>query len=183
SILRGQLSADLIRPFKIPSYLLAKHLARVLSETIIHVLLVCPILLMFPNLLLEFNLDVTSAIQFAIAVSLASILNFSIFFTIGSAAFWTKEASGLQNVIRNSTRLFTGELMPVDLFPALIQKITFFLPFQYILYFPIKVLISEVSSGDFYVAILNILIWITSLSLVNIILWKFGLRQYEAVGI
>ncbi|MBU0975783.1 MAG: ABC-2 family transporter protein [Patescibacteria group bacterium] len=183
SILTGQLSSNLVKPFKVSIYLLTKHFARVTSETILHVLLVCPILFLFPSLVGEFHIGTVSLLQFVIVVAFSSVLNFNIFFTIGLAAFWTKEATGLQAVIRNSTRLFTGELMPVDLFPQVIQKITVLLPFQYILFFPIKILLSDVSLKTFTDALLVIIIWNIFFCVINFLLWKFGLKQYEAVGI
>ena len=149
----------------------------------INFFLTFPILILFPSLLCELNLDVLSLSSFIVIYILASVLNFMLYFTIGLIAFWTKQASGLQSILRNSARVFTGELIPIDLLPLTFQNILKFLPFPYIMYIPISLLMKGYDSEVFARSLLTMLIWILVMVIINMYIWKKGLKKYESVGI
>jgi ABC-2 type transport system permease protein len=182
-IVSGQLSAKLVKPFNQTGYFLAKHLARVLSETILNVSLSVPIFLIWGRLLSFIDLTFEMIFQIIIILILAVVFDFLLFLAVGYVAFWTKEAHGLQAVVKNSSKFFAGELIPLDLLPATLVRWLNFFPFPYTLFFPIKVIMGSVTFNEFVKSIFIFSIWIFAFYLLNVFLWKRGLKQYEAVGI
>ena len=107
----------------------------------------------------------------------------NLFLLAGLVAFWTKEASGLQAVLKNSAKFFTGALIPIDLLPEYFQEIIMLTPFPYILYFPTKIVMWAVSFQEFISACFICIVWIVIISIFNYKVWQNGLRKYESVGI
>lgn len=82
-----------------------------------------------------------------ISILLAFFMNFYVNYCIGLSAFWLVQASGIRNVFQVLSGVFSGSLIPLVFFPDFIQKLLFFLPFQYITYVP-----SMVFSGSYTLA-------------------------------
>lgn len=183
NILRGGLSAKLVKPFNPTGYFFAKHLARVVSETLLNVLFAMPILFIWSELLGFLNLSLQTFVQFSLLWSLACVFDFFLFLSVGYVAFWTKEAHGLQSIVKHATRFFVGELIPLDLLPQALLKFLNFLPFPYTLFLPIKILSGQISWDKFLTSIIILIVWIMFFFLLNAFLWKKGVKQYEAVGI
>lgn len=183
NIRSGTLSAKLIKPLNQTGYFFVKHLARVISETILNVSMSIPILLIWGELVSFIDLSFEMIFQFIIIWILAAIFDFLLFLAVGYVAFWTKEAHGLQAIVKNGTRFFAGELIPLDLLPLGFQKVINFLPFPYTLFLQIKIIMGGVTFEAFVRAIITLLIWTLIFYILNLFLWKRGLKQYEAVGI
>lgn len=183
NILSGSLSTKLVRPFKIPIYFFCKNLARVVSETLLHLVMTIPVFIIMPDLLDSMVINFQTSFQFVLGCFLSMIFSFNLFLTVGFIAFWTKQAHGLQMVVKNAARFFVGDLIPLDLLPVRFQNIIFLSPFPYILYFPVKVLMGDITSEVFFKSVGIITLWIIIFVVLNSILWKKGLKQYESVGI
>jgi len=183
SILKGNLSNNLIKPFCKPLYFMFIHFSRIITETLVHIILTIPIILFNINILNNIVLNTNTIIQFSISAFLSAIFGFNLYFAIGLISFWTTQAYGLQMVVKNASRFFTGDLMPLDLISYSFRKYIMLTPFPYTLYFPIKALMGGFPVSDFLYSMKIILFWIILLIIVNYFLWKKGLKQYEAVGI
>lgn len=181
-VLLGDLSNKLVKPVRALPYYFTLHLSRVLSETIMYTILVIPVFILKPSFLGELNLDLISILYLVISFMLAGFLGFFIFFLSGCVAFWTKEAGGIQAVVKNVMKFFVGALIPIDLLPEMFQKIILLTPFPYILYYPAKVMLTSIEFPEMIRAIAIMLFWIVSLFLLTVKVWSAGLREYEAVG-
>ena len=183
NIHEGLLSSKLVKPVNIRLYFLCKHFARILSELMINSTLVIPGLLLAPYLFSNLNISFISVIQFVIFALLSSTFGFCLYLLVGMVAFWTKQAHGVQMMVRNGSKFFTGFYIPLDLLPLWFQNISTILPFQYMLFFPIKVLMEGVSFTESLESISIISLWIIAFIVLNYIVWKKGLKKYESVGI
>jgi ABC-type uncharacterized transport system permease subunit len=54
---------------------------------------------------------------------------------LGFVAFWTTDTGGFFQLMEITTIIFAGYLMPFELMPAYITKISFAMPFAYMIYF------------------------------------------------
>lgn len=183
NIIRGELSAKLVKPLNIITYFFSKHVARVLSETLMNSSFVVPIFVFWSTLFTQLSLNLVTCLEFLLLWTASVIFDYVLFLTVGQIAFWTKEASGLQILVKNSTKLFAGDLIPLDILPLGFQKVINFSPFPYTLFLPIKVLMGQVSTQVFLNAICILSAWILLFLILNFLLWKKGLHQYESVGI
>jgi ABC-2 type transport system permease protein len=74
-----------------------------------------------------------------LSVILAFFMNFYVNYCISLSAFWFVRAEGVRAVFQILLNVFSGSLVPLVFFPAVVQKALFFLPFQYLIYVPAMV--------------------------------------------
>ncbi len=118
---------------------------------------------------------------FIILVFLAVIFNFLFRFIISLSGFWWEEVwapNWLFGIVL--LEIFSGVFFPLDILPSLWQKVIYWTPFPYLLFFPVKFLLGQVSSP--YSVILILLIWIFLAAIVMQNLWRRGLKTYSAFG-
>ncbi|MBN2015544.1 ABC-2 family transporter protein [Candidatus Dojkabacteria bacterium] len=182
-VIRGELSNKLVKPVSPLPFFFSQHVARVLSETVMYVALAIPIFIVKPDLLDFLPFRIESLLYTLIIFVLACVIGFNVFLLAGLIAFWTKESSGMQAVIKNAAKFFTGALIPIDLLPDYFSKVIMLTPFPYIIFFPTKILMGDVSFREFIIGCLIVVSWIVILTMANVAIWKRGLKRYESVGI
>ena len=128
------------------------------------------------NIYIEFN----HLGWFFLSLIMALLLNFYIFFFIGILSFWFIENGGLIQLWKNIMQIITGEKIPLYLFPAAVQAVFFILPFKYVVYFPVSILLEK--NMD-YGSLLVQAVWLLVMLLIVRITWDRGCRMNEGVGI
>lgn len=93
---------------------------------------------------------------------------------------------GLRGAFQLVRGIFAGSLIPLTFFPALIQKIMFFLPFQYISYVPAMIYTGNTDWGGMQISIWIMLAIQAAYTLLSLILagtlYHFGNRRFTGVG-
>jgi len=113
-----------------------------------------------------------------LSVALAFLINFYFNYIIGMVSFWFVEAGALRQVISLLSGVLSGVLIPLTFFPQWVQKIQFFLPFQYTVFVP-----AMVFTGNFtprlilYQAIAAIIIYI-----ISEIVYRRAMIRFNDVG-
>jgi ABC-2 type transport system permease protein len=74
---------------------------------------------------------------FAVAAG-AFTVNYFLNMMLALCAFWVEETRGLEFVYHKLLFTIGGMLMPLEMFPSVLQKVCGWLPFQAVLYFPAK---------------------------------------------
>ncbi|MCL4397760.1 ABC-2 family transporter protein [Patescibacteria group bacterium] len=135
--------------------------------------------------LLGFRLDINlfEATAFMVVLALAMLGNYLIYFTSGLLSFWTMQTLGLTLLVSIGSSLVSGSVIPLELVPPLFIAISKVLPFRYFLFFPVQILLGKVPPEQIITGILIQIIWIVTLYLLSILVWKRGIRRLEAVGI
>src|ERR1044071_7836078 len=77
---------------------------------------------------------------FPIGLLLAFLISFSIDYSIGLMGFYSESVWGLSTTKEIIVTVFSGALIPLQFFPAVMQKVLFWLPFQAIYHTPIMML-------------------------------------------
>lgn len=123
-----------------------------------------------------------SILLFGIEVLFAMILYFQIAMTIGLLSFWIYEISSWYYTVTFTLEFLAGGLFPLTLLPDNIRHICTYLPFQYMVYYPVETLLvgNNLSEIKLYFAIT--LTWIVGLGILLEILWKKGINHYELIG-
>ena len=80
------------------------------------------------------------------------------------------------------TEFLTGMLIPLALFPEIVQKIMSFFPFYHIYYYPAMILVGAVNSG-FIISFVTISIWNASLLILINIAYPVLVKKYDGAGI
>lgn len=126
--------------------------------------------------------DLLHFLLFIISFVLSIILSFNITYSLSLTAFWTKENRGLMCVVNFAIPLFMGSLLPLDLFPDFFFNLMKFLPFQYLLYFPINIFLERIDINGVIFGFIIQVIWIAIMYFVGEFVWSRGIKKYEAVG-
>ena len=109
-----------------------------------------------------------------------SIFWFIVQFLIGILAFWLSETWILRVIFNLITAFLAGSYFPLEIYPEWLQEILRVLPFSYIQYYPVKILMGDISLLP--KAIFMITLWAIPLTLFTSFVWKKGVRRYTAAG-
>lgn len=126
--------------------------------------------------------DILTLLLCGVVIFLSIILFFYISFLLSLSGFWTADVWAPRFLFFVFTDFFAGRFFPLDIFPEKIFNLLRFLPFTYLLFFPLKIYLGDFDYGEIIQGIVIIVVWIGIFyTLVNLI-WKKGLRKYEAQG-
>ena len=100
---------------------------------------------------------------------------------VGISAFWITEVWPLDHLRSILLSLFGGLLVPLALMPPAVRFIGDFLPFKYMFYVPVSILLSKSSNPHLDIGIQ--VLYIGILFGVYKLVWNLGIRKYEAIGV
>lgn len=180
-IQKGDLSNYIIKPI---SYLLfqalrqfSRNLMQVMFGLIFFIILLSIVNI---NFLKEFKLAYVS--PGIISMLLGYVINICLVMIIGLSAFWLSNSSRLLYMFYAILSIFSGLMMPLNFFPENIQNMLFHSPFPYIFYVPTQIFMGNLTL-DAYLKIMPIsLMYIAILCTLTFVIFKFGIKKYEAVG-
>lgn len=115
-------------------------------------------------------------------VILAFILSFTFKMVVGLAAFWFTDAFGFQQIMMVTTIILGGSIMPLDLMPQFLQQISKYLPFAYMIYYPVMAFTGRLDVGELTRTVVVQLVWLGIFYLLYRSLWKRGIRLFTGVG-
>ena len=123
---------------------------------------------------------------FVMSTALSYLMVFYINYTIGIAGFWLVKTQGLRSVIHIISQICSGMLFPLLLLPEGLQRIVFFLPFQYTTYVTSMVYTGSYSLGVFSMDIRQIVCiqaaYVLFFHVLSEILYRAGMKRFTAVG-
>ncbi len=119
---------------------------------------------------------------FGLSLLLAALLQFLVFEALSLLAFWIENTYGIRFTMRVIMEVVGGAIIPLSLFPELIQKIFLLLPFPFLIYLPMQIYLSKIPLSEIPLELGKETGWIIALALLNLVLWKRGLRQYVSMG-
>lgn len=119
---------------------------------------------------------------FFVAIMMASLLQFFLFEALSLLSFWIENTYGIRFTVRVIMEVATGAIIPLSFFPGAFQKILMVLPFPFLIYFPMRIYLRKISVCDVVPELLAQIGWIVGLALVNLAIWKKGLRRYVSMG-
>ncbi len=122
----------------------------------------------------------------ALSILLSFLLVFLTNYSIGISAFWLTKTDGLRRAFQTMRDLSAGSIIPLTFFPEAMQKILFFLPFQFITYVPTRVFIGSYELAGIKLTIPEVVGLQFGAVLVMFgvykILWHFGIKRFTGVG-
>lgn len=145
-----------------------------------------PVYLLF-SLVFHVRLIPANIIWSLISIFLGFLMTYLINYCIGITGFWLIRAEGVRKMIQTFSMLFRGVFIPLVFFPEIIQKILFFLPFQFAAYVPIRVFIGSyelagINLGNQYIIGIQF-IAVVIMYIISELLWRLGIKKFTGVGI
>lgn len=137
--------------------------------------------ILFPNYI-RFELDTFKLILSVFLLIFAFFISFSIKMIVGLSTFWLTDASGLRSGLEIITIIFAGFIMPLSLLPALFLKVATFLPFAYIIYFPIISFQNKLTIFETFKVLLVQIFWVFLFYLLYRFIFSRGIKKFTGVG-
>jgi ABC-2 type transport system permease protein len=131
---------------------------------------------------LVFSLNWGHLLFFMSALLLAALLQFFIFESLSLLSFWIENTYGIRFTMRVIMEVIGGAIIPLSFFPEVLQKIFFVFPFPYLIYLPMNIYLGKISLSQVPLELLKEAGWIVGLAVLNLIIWKKGIKQYVSMG-
>jgi ABC-2 type transport system permease protein len=109
-------------------------------------------------------------------------MTFLVMAIIGSLSFFWESALGIFDLWLGFYFLFSGYLMPLELLPAPLRAVGEWLPFRYMLSFPVEVTLGLVDRRELLQGLAIQWGWTAVLTIGAIATWNAGVRRYSAFG-
>jgi ABC-2 type transport system permease protein len=119
---------------------------------------------------------------FPLAVIGAWLITFLAMAAIGALAFLVDSAGSLFEVWLGLFGIFSGYLVPLELFPRWLEVLSRWLPFRYMLAFPVELIIGMTPREAALRELAIQWLFIGVLLVVVRSVWRVGLRRYAAFG-
>ncbi len=177
----GDLSNDLIRPY---SYFLKLFFFQS-GHRIIRFLFALPFIIAVVVFLSRFIVAPASwgvvAMLFA-SLAVAYLLIYCLHFLVGTVAFWFGEGQGVVDAFLLLFMLLSGDFAPLTFLPHWLFRVAVFLPFQYVINFPLQIYLGHVPIAAFFSGMIRALGWLLLLAGLYRVVWKRGVRSFTGVG-
>lgn len=118
---------------------------------------------------------------FVLATAGGVTVNFMLRMSLSLCAFWVEETQGLAFVYDKLVFTLGGMMLPLELFPDLLRKASQWLPFQTIVYFPVKTAI-HFDAGRLAEMVGLQLAWTILLGAMLLGIYRRGVRKLNVNG-
>jgi ABC-2 type transport system permease protein len=117
-----------------------------------------------------------------VSVALGWLLSLFVSVTIGALAFFAESSAKVMDAWLAGLFVFSGYLVPLDLFPRGLRRLTDCLPFRYQLGLPVELMMDMHGRADAAKLVLLQLAFVVGGAAVTGIVWNRGLRRFAAYG-
>lgn len=179
-IKNGDLSIYLVKPVSYPRWQVARFLSLRIFDGLLNLLLFLLIFSFFPDIFIRPTF--ISLIVFCFFLGLSLLINFFVNLLIAVFAFFVTDIKLFRTTVGIILDFLAGSLVPLDLMPSFLKNVSQVLPFQFSLYFPVKIFQGNLSLEYLLKGVSLCFFWIFIFIIISKYFWKKGLRCYEAVG-
>lgn len=123
-----------------------------------------------------------NVIFFVLSLLLANLLYFLISYLIGLLAFWFKRIEGLSRAKKPVIHFFSGGLIPLTFLPLALQKVSYYLPFQYIRFIPISFYLGRYELVEMFGLLAVQIVWVVLLFIIAKIAWNKAFKKFAGAG-
>lgn len=111
------------------------------------------------------------------------IINFCMLSMLGMSAFWFENSKRIIFIYFGMLTIFSGMIVPLNLFPPQYLNVIANLPFGYIFFYPIQVLQATTITPLLMQGLLHQWAYGFALYLLALFIFRRGIRRFEGVGI
>ena len=174
----GTIATDLMKPISLPMYFFSDGI----GQTLLHALLVVPSLF-FALLLVRIDVPPPATLAaFAIAFIIGYCVNFFLNFLMNSIAFWTLETFAIQLIVRWTSDLLSGQIIPLTFFPGILGRVVFALPFAAIYSTPLLIYVGIIPPRQWLASFAVQLLWLALFAALSSFVWRAASRKVVIQG-
>ncbi|WP_017437537.1 ABC transporter permease [Saccharococcus caldoxylosilyticus] len=131
---------------------------------------------------LRFDMTGGQALLFLAAVLLGAALRFLLSYICGLLGFWITKVTAVYGVLEVISLFLSGRIAPLSMLPPMLQQWSVFLPFRYMIGFPIDIVIGAANGHDMLQGFAIASIWVAVFIIALRWIWIAGLKKNQAVG-
>lgn len=153
----GNIAIDMLRPWSLQAHLYFRDLGRAGCALVLTTL---PLALWTGALLpLRGPERWQTWAVFAVSLLLAHAISFGFSWLVGMAAFRLRNAAGLAHLKATVISVFSGALIPLDLYPESVRWLILLLPFQGMSHVPASLFVETVPTGEIWRPLVTQAVW------------------------
>ncbi len=179
-IRRGTLSLRLLRPIHPFLGYAALHLSAVPLRAV--VAMPATVVLMLTQAREVLALDLFSIALFLISLGGAWVLTFFVLVSIGCLAFFLERSVAVFDAYLGVFAVLSGYLIPLDLLPSWAQSVAAVSPFRFMLSFPVELMMGVHEPHEALLLLMAQMAYAAAAVASAALLWRAGIRRYEAFG-
>lgn len=179
-IREGDLSRILLMPVNVFKVFLSWDFSDKLLNVSFAIVEILLVFLLF-HIKVSFPANLSLVLFSLVNVVMAFFLFYFLNMTLSISAFWTDEVWStrwLFGVIL--LEFFSGAIFPIDVLPNWLAKIIYLTPFPYLIFFPIKIWLGQLSMPEMTKTFLICFFWLIVFYKLSLFLWKKGIKTYGA---
>jgi ABC-2 type transport system permease protein len=182
-IVHGDLASFLLRPINYLGYWLSRATAVRFVHLIFGVAELALLRVLFSERSFFVQTEWKPIVQ-ALALFIGSIAIMQVIdFLAGVVAFWAGRSYGFRFGVEGIiVPLLSGAFVPLDLFPEWTQRILNLTPFPSLVFGPLKAYLGDLPGELFWRALATQAVWLIVLGGLLAIMWRRGVKSYEATG-
>ena len=175
----GELSSMLLKPI----HPIHSDIADNLGYKVLTLVIIAPAAVLLSVLFKPaFELRAASLALAAAALVVAYLIRFFIDWAFALSAFWTTRTAAINQIYFLLLLFCSGRLAPLELFPGWLERITWYLPFRWAVWFPVELALGRLSPELIAAGFRMQALWLALGLLLLGAVWRLGIRKYAAVG-
>jgi ABC-2 type transport system permease protein len=175
----GQLSFQLLRPM----HPLLQDLADNVGYKLVMLVLLAPVVALLAAWFEpRFETGPLALAALGPSLLLAFALRFVFEWVLALAAFWTTRVIAINQTYAAVLLFFSGRAAPNDLLPAPFAELAYWLPFRWMVAFPVELAIGRIEPRDALAGLALQLGWLCAALLAVRLGWRAAVRRFSAVG-
>ena len=179
AIRTGEINKYLIRPVSYFWYHFMMFIGFNSLYYIVYSFILLAFTFIFPNMIFQ---TLSSILYFIIALGLSIYLSYCIYFIMVCFAFWFGEVRSLVVSYNLAMLVLSGQYVPIRFFPDSVLSIINWTPIRYLVDFPVSIATGILPKEKWLEGIFIAMAWCLVLSLFSSIIYKLGIKDYEAYG-
>ena len=179
-IRHGEMSFKLLKPLNPIIHYIAQSLSAKPLRLAVLVPMVAAVSWFMPDI--RFAVSPPMLLFFFLSLAGSWAMLFFIQYTNGLLSFWITQSIGINDMWFGVFSLFSGYLIPLDLFPPVLRSALYSLPFRYMMSFPIDIFTGRLQTPDILRGLGLQWIWVLAFYTMYRFVWLRGLKRYSAVG-
>lgn len=174
----GAIDGDLLKPIDFHFHMLARSTGEMIFRVFTIALPGAAAGYLFFDLQLPATLG--TGLLFVVAFLLGYLVNFELEFLLGTTAILTIEIHSIDWAFHASSRFFSGQYVPLWLFPGILGTLAGILPFRSIFFIPLSIYTGALNGSAISQAIAFQVVWLLILWLMS--RWAWGRVQRRIVS-
>lgn len=180
-IKNGGLNKFLAQPIHYFSYRICSFLGKKTLQTMV-LFIIMAVTVGAVTVKWDMGIEAMRFVFFIIAIFLSLMMNFLMFYCISMLAFVMTEVWGVFIAFSQGIYLLSGGIFPLDIFGEKVVAISHYLPFEYIVFYPVNILTGRIGYDEIGFKMIIQLVWILIFVIIANRSWKSGMKKYVAVG-